>query len=332
MTRRLEFSLSPRRLFPLFIGFFIPFAALYAVTIVFSLRAQTQPGSSWVSLAVSLACAAGFFLLYVLFAVPVLRRAVPALSVGGVPLAFQGRMGPFVGMNVLGAFLSLITVGVYYPWYIARVTRWLAENTSLDGKPWGFAGKGGRLFVILLLTLVIPMVVLAVIAGIAAAASVLGGGGSLSGPSPMLLTQLLTVVIVILIFPAYMYELYRWLFVNLRIGDARVAWSTRFWPAVGFILLQVFLTVITVLIYGPAAYVRGYRYFARRTTIVREGSADLAVGFDGSVGQGFGVIWGRSLLCLITLGIYSPWAAARIGAWFARHTTVEEAGPAAPTA
>jgi hypothetical protein len=102
-----------------------------------------------------------------------------------------------------------------------------------------------------------------------------------------------------------------------------VRWDTRFWPAVGFIFLQLILTLLSALVYWPGAYIRLYAYFARRTVLVEGGSVRQAVGFDGPVGAGFLLLWGQTLLTLVTLGIYTPWAMARIGRWFAEHTTLQ---------
>jgi hypothetical protein len=125
------------------------------------------------------------------------------------------------------------------------------------------------------------------------------------------------------VIPPYLYLIYRWIFNNLRPGRQAVRWDTRFWPAVGFIFLQLILTLLSALVYWPGAYIRLYAYFARRTALVEGGSVRQAVGFDGPVGAGFLLLWGQTLLTLVTLGIYTPWAMARIGRWFAEHTTLE---------
>jgi uncharacterized membrane protein YjgN (DUF898 family) len=101
-----------------------------------------------------------------------------------------------------------------------------------------------------------------------------------------------------------------------------VRWNTRFWPAAGNIFLQLILTLLSALVYWPGAYVRLYAYFARRTALVEEGSVRQVVGFDGPVGRGFLLLWGQTLLTLLTLGIYTPWAMARVGRWFAEHTSL----------
>ncbi len=321
--RRFDFSLSVKSFFPLFIGLWIPFVALYAVQLTWGTR--PNPGHPYGSLVVSLVCSAGIFLLYIFFAIPFLRRLVPAVSLQGKPLSFRGSVWPFVGLNLLGLFLSVITIGIYAPWYIERVTRYLAGETAYDGRPWEFSGRGGRLFVILLLTFVLPVLVLSAAFGVLYTLARTGAGGGTQATSPSLLgTELIVFVLVFLIMPAYAYELYRWVFVNLRIGGVPVRWATRFWPSVGTILLQLFLTAITATVYFPAAYVRVYSYFARRTSLVppEQGREGYMMGFDGTPGGGFGLIWGQTLLSLITLGIYAPWAVARIGRWFASHTTL----------
>ena len=262
----------------------------------------------------------GLFLLYLFFTIPFTRRILPTLSLEGRPLAFRGSIGRFVGLNLLGAFLSVITIGIYAPWYAARLCRYLAQETSYEGRPWAFAGKGGRLFVILLLSLVLP------VAAITVAFTLLlvgrGGGLGMSQADSFRLVFPVTVVVLLLVVPPYLYLVYRWFFTGLRLGQQAVRWNTRFWPAVGFIFLQLILTLLSALVYWPGAYIRLYAYFARRTVLVEGDSVRQAGGFDGPVGNGFLLIWGQTLLTLVTLGIYTPWAMARVGRWFAEYTSL----------
>jgi uncharacterized membrane protein YjgN (DUF898 family) len=314
-TRRFDFSLSAGKLFPLFIGFYLPCLVLYALLVIASQEVQEKnpdPAAIWVTLGAFL----GLFLLYLFFAIPFTRRILPALTLEGKPLAFRGSIGRFVGLNLLGAFLSLITLGIYAPWYIARIYRYLAQETSFEGRPWAFAGKGGRLFVILLLSLVLPITVIAVLVGVFAA---------LSGAGTGLLRWLSPIILVLLLFlmPAYIYEIYRWFFTNLRLEELSVRWRTRFWPSVGTIFLQGLLSLVTAGIYLPAAYVKLYRYFVQRTELERGGQPSGRLGFDGTAGQGFLCIWGQGLLAIITIGIYYPWALAKVGRWFAGHTMLD---------
>jgi len=128
------------------------------------------------------------------------------------------------------------------------------------------------------------------------------------------------------VFGAYVYYVYRWLFDNLRLEGYAVRWNARFWPTFGMFLGQTLLTVITLFIYYPTAYLRMYRYIAQRIVVKEgEGSEPLThatLEFDGPLGRGFLLMWGQGLLSLITAGIYYPWALARVGRWLASHTSV----------
>jgi hypothetical protein len=134
MTRRFDFSLSTRKFFPLFIGFYLPCLLLYALMAVGGLEAD-QGDTAPARVLLTSGTGLGLFLLYLFFTIPFLRRLLPALSLEGKPLAFRGATGRFVGLNLLGAFLSLITLGIYAPWYAARVGWYLARETSFEGRP-----------------------------------------------------------------------------------------------------------------------------------------------------------------------------------------------------
>jgi uncharacterized membrane protein YjgN (DUF898 family) len=323
--RRFAYSLSGGRLFPLFIGFYIPYLVCYAAVMAGSRLAQGGPGSgAW--LAAAIAGYLGLLLLYILFTIPFLRRLLPALSLEDQALAFRGSTGRFMGLNLLGILLSAITLGIYGPWYAARVTRYLAGETSYRGTPWEFTGSGGRLFLILLLSIVLPV---AAITAVFTVLLVRGGSGFGQGES-FSLAFAVSVVVLLLVVPPYIYLIYRWFFTNLRLGPQAVRWNTRFWPAVGFIFLQLILTLLSALVYWPGAYIRLYGYFARRTVIAEGGSVRQAAGFDGPAGHGFLLIWGQTLLTLVTLGIYTTWAMARVGHWFAQHTWLDLPSQAEP--
>jgi uncharacterized membrane protein YjgN (DUF898 family) len=322
MTRRFAFSLSGGKLFPLFIGFYIPYLLCYAAVLAggrLNGSGSTRGAGSAVGLAAALAGYAGLLLLYLLFTIPFLRRLVPALSLEGQALEFRGSVGRYLGLNLLGILLSAVTLGIYTPWYAARVTRYLAGETSYRATVWEFTGKGGRLLVILLLSLVLPVAAITVIFSLLLL-SRRGGFGTEESSS---LVFAVMVVVLLLVIPAYAYLVYRWFFSNLRLGTLAVRWDTRFWPAVGFIFLQLILTLLSAAVYWPGAYIRLYAYFARRTVLDGPEGLRGKVGFDGPAGRGFLQVWGQTLLVLITLGIYTPWAMARIGGWFAEHTTLE---------
>jgi uncharacterized membrane protein YjgN (DUF898 family) len=83
--------------------------------------------------------------------------------------------------------------------------------------------------------------------------------------------------------------------------------------------LQILLTIITLGIYFPLAYLKLYKYFIEKTIAIKE-SETLHFGFDLENGKDFIFIWGQTLLSVITLGVYYPWAYCKIGKRFLNKT------------
>ncbi|HEY9594729.1 MAG TPA: DUF898 family protein [Spirochaetia bacterium] len=317
MKTSFAFSLKGRDWWGPFIGFWVIFLALYI---------PEAAVSKWVpadNLALTFPVLILFMFLMIvvqsIFTIVFARILLPKLSVDGKSFGFEGSIGKFLGINLLGLFLSLITIFIYYPWYLRKVTDYLLSQTSFDGEPATFFGKGGKLFVYFLLSFLIPIIVVSVIIGIVVGVS--GTVGS-AGSAATSLTTAILVLVVFLVMTPYCYLMMKW-YVNVGWKDLRTTWDAKFWPSCGFLLGQLCLTIITLGFYGPAAVIRGYRYFAPKIGLARGDVEAGRLGFDGEVGKGYGLLLGQGLLALITLGIYVPWAYARVGAWMASHTFLE---------
>ena len=57
-------------------------------------------------------------------------------------LAFHGNGLSLLGLALLVALLSAITLGIYSFWGQVSITRWVARNTTLDGRALDFIGTG----------------------------------------------------------------------------------------------------------------------------------------------------------------------------------------------
>jgi hypothetical protein len=173
------------------------------------------------------------------------------------------------------------------------------------------------------------------------------GGGS---PTTVTLLVLLFYIVFLIALMFFVYLNYKWL-VQIRWNGRTILWKTDFWKSVGMIVGQTLLSIVTVFIYLPAASLRLYRYFTARTVMLsadsgaqpedaasrkpRSGTQDAGdeighLGFDGPLGRGFLVIWGQLLLTIITIGIYLPWAYARIFRWVAKYTYYEPTAEKVP--
>ena len=249
----------------------------------------------------------------VIYQILILRKVVPQITFDGQPFAFKGKIGEFAGVVLLGLFLTIITIGIYCPWFMRKISVYVTGKTEYRGTPMGFASKGGKLFLILLLSVVLPLI--AIIALLAA--FIMQSGNAFEKMS--LEYALLTLAIFIVLIP-FIYKCYQWYVNGITWNGKQLNWDTKFWRSVFFILGQMVLSIITIFIYFPAAIVRLYRYFISRTRVMVDNRESGRFSFEGKIGQGFLLLWGQLLLSIITLFIYSPWAVVKLGKWFAQNT------------
>lgn len=59
---------------------------------------------------------------------------------------FDGGLLSLIGWSILGFFLTLITLGICYPWAVVMVYGWQINHTVIEGKRLKFNGTGLSLF------------------------------------------------------------------------------------------------------------------------------------------------------------------------------------------
>jgi len=59
---------------------------------------------------------------------------------------FDGGLLQLIGWKLLGGLITLITLGICYPWAICMVYNWEVKHTVVDGKRLVFDGTAWQLF------------------------------------------------------------------------------------------------------------------------------------------------------------------------------------------
>ncbi|GET23137.1 DUF898 family protein [Prolixibacter denitrificans] len=234
-------------------------------------------------------------LIYYLIA----RLTIEHVRYGETGFRFDGRFWTFAGKVLLGLFLTVITFGIYGAWFARDISRFFIDNSSHNGNEFRFKGSGSTLFVIVLLVIIIPVILFFIFAALLYTVK--------DGPLVLNITPILFMLILAI---PYYYLYYNWL-VNINYKDYHIQWNTEWHHSIGKIALEVLLTVITLGIYLPMAFLRLYTYFSARTTAQKEDGA-YVFGYDIEPGADFLFIWGQWLLTIVTLGFYRPWAYVRI--------------------
>lgn len=253
------------------------------------------------------------------------RGTVRALSLYGERFEadYDGRK--YAALCAEGILLSLVTFGIYTPWFVARLVRYFCRNTFFRFKEFRFRSHGSDLFSYAVLLFVLPDCIPLLVAVFCA--------GWLSD---YLSTDNLRVMIVLYVALTWLLKsigtvlIIRWL-TNFKYGDRkRIQSVAEAWRGGLFVFGQVVLSALTLGIYYPMALLRVWRYFAGRTVLGGDVVEDRC-GFAMNPGEDYLVSLGQMLLCIVTFGIYFPWAYARIVGLLFRHTYVDtEQKPSEP--
>ena len=316
MKTYLNFQLAGKKLFPLWLIFYVIFLLPYFV-LIFKLQ-SFNPESG-----VGPAFPFWYFLLLmilVLFAMVwtlyFVKMILQGISLKESHIKCDYKVGKYLGIVFLGMLLSIITLGIYSPWLVRNLQGFFVDNSSYKDSRFSFLGTGGKLFGIILLTLIIPMIIIGV-----GMYFLIGQDINTHPRSYQLINQIIMTVILI----PYMYYIYRWV-VDFRYKDYHFKWDTEALPSMGKIAVEVLLSIITIGIYFPLAFLKLYKYFSERTKGKALDSQTITFGFDIDPLNDFLFMWGQILLTIITLGIYYPWAICKISQRIMSKSFMEKVG------
>ncbi|MBR4350627.1 MAG: DUF898 family protein [Bacilli bacterium] len=59
---------------------------------------------------------------------------------------FDGGLFQLIGWKLLGAVITIFTLGICYPWAVCKVYNWEVKHTVINGRRLEFDGKAIQLF------------------------------------------------------------------------------------------------------------------------------------------------------------------------------------------
>lgn len=204
-----------------------------------------------------------------------------------------------------GIFFSVFTFGIYLPWFYRNLTTLFCESSTLDSEEFKFEGSAGRLLLIMFVLFFIPIVLVSIFVVF------------IKGTPDKISMLPIRIGMIFMLIP-YIYFVYKW-FVDVTFKKYHIQWETDFFPSIFKLFVEILMSVVTVGIYLPMAWLRLYDYFSEQT-FARSEEATLQFGFDYDAQKDFLYIWGQMLLTIVTLGIYYPWAIANVGKRFLSQT------------
>ncbi len=220
---------------------------------------------------------------------------------GVVRFRFDGKGGDLFVTFLVGYLLTIITIGIYTPWFICKIQKFYADNTVVttdDGSEFklAFSGKGGDLFV------------------------------------TFLVGYLLTMITFGIYMPWFVCKLNKWFAQNTKITKQGGEVGGMDFTGQGGELFVTFLvgyllTIITFGIYMAWFQVKLLKFNAEHMKIDVEGRR-VNLRFTGEGGELFVMLLVGYLLTIITFGFYMFWLMAKLLKWQLSNTVATvEGGP-----
>jgi hypothetical protein len=304
-----SFTLKGRDWIGLYLAVFV-FYFIPAIAMQFFARHMQKDPSNVMNLVVLFSLFIIMMLSMLILATPILNKIINSIHLNDRPLNYSGKIVEFVFLNIGGLLLCIITVGIYFPWYVTKLMRYLVGKTSYNNSNFIFNGKGLHLLGLLAATLLLPMILYSMV--IACIGRGLNGG---------IFFAIFSQIIVFLVMIPYIYWIYKWM-MNITYKEYLIKWDTIAIQSMGKILLEMVLTIITLGIYYPVAFAKLYQYFIRRTVICRQDIKTLALNAQFNFVNAWKIVWSQLLLTIVTCGIYGAWAYCRIIDLFISNTSL----------
>lgn len=262
-------------------------------------------------------CALGVALMWCML--EIMKTTISALTYDGERFEAEYDLGDYLRVVIKGVVLSVITFGIYLPWFMASLMRFYAEGVSHKFNLLSFRSKGMRLLAIVVLSYIVPVMVLALLSELYV--------GSPEVVDMMSFAPLWSLIITFgwfFVNSLFVVLYYGWC-INLTYGDKIVEARMPLWRGALFMVGQMLLIFVTLGLYVPAAMLRMMRYVANHTIVEGDqASKPLRFGMSLRMWRDWGYLWVQTLLLLVTFGIYMPWYYAKVMSRFTSRLYITE--------
>ncbi len=276
---------------------------------------------------------------------------------GELRMNFAGTGGELFAKLIVSFLLLIVTLGIYFPWFICSMTNYFASKTTVGPTRRGqirfaFNGTGGGFFGTFLVNYLLTLVTVGIYApwamcniarwftehyeahtddGGRQSAKFVGSGGDLF--VTFLVGYLLTLVTLGIYTPWFACKLQKFFQTNTHIYEngqpiGKFDFVGEGGSLLGTFIVGYLLTLVTVGIYAPWFQCKLNKFFAQNTRVSVYGRT-FAGDFDGTGGELLVTFIVGYLLTLVTLGIYGFWFMANLQRFNYNHRTFREIGGAA---
>ena len=223
-------------------------------------------------------------------------------------LQFKGEGRTLFGLTIVNTILTLITLGLYYPWAKVKYLQYYYQNFYMSGDHFSFHGTGKEIFKGFIKAILF-IVALFVIYGIFIAIKV------------PIIGVLIYILGFLLIIPIAMHGTMRYRLAKTSWRSIHFGYRGNITKLIKLYLKGLGLTLVTFGIYSYWFEMKIRSYLFEH---IRFGNVKL--GFKGNGLDFFLLNLKGGILTLLTLGIYSFWYFAELFRFYYQNTTAEHDG------
>ncbi len=220
-------------------------------------------------------------------------------------LTFKGNGGSLFEIYLVNYLLSVVTLGLYYPWGRARMLKYIYGETSFYGSRLAFHGTGREMFVGFFKAVIIIIVFYALMVYLIVSAIQSGGLDNADGLEMigvMLPIYGLFFIFLLAILPLAIHGALKYRLAKTSWRGIRLGYRGSRAQLYGIFIRDFLLTIVTLGIYSSWFDVNVRKYIVGN---IRFG--DVTFSFKGDGVDLFILNLKGIILSVLTLGIYSFW-------------------------
>ena len=204
-------------------------------------------------------------------------------------IKFLGEGSRYFGIAIVNAILTILTLGLYYPWAKANIRKYMWNETEIKGSRFVFHGTGREMFK----GFVIAYIILGTL--------YLGLFWSQSHPEYALYFILAFYIAIFFLAPLAIFGAWRYRVSRTSWRGIYFGFDGKFREFAKLFFVQLFFTIITFGIYTSWMRVKIMNYLFSHTQLGKN-----KFEFKGDGGELFGITLLGVILSYVTLGIYLP--------------------------
>jgi uncharacterized membrane protein YjgN (DUF898 family) len=219
---------------------------------------------------------------------------------------FKGKGSAYFSIVFVNFLLTIVTLGLYYPWAKCSKLKYLYENTEFADSPFAFLGNGKELFKGFIKLLVAAIIFFGIYASLAYNQQLVLAG--------IFLYSGLFLLVPIALHGSYRYRLSRTTWRNIHFGyRGQITELFSEW------IIGSILSILTIGIYSPWFTTRIRKYMISK---IRFG--DVKFDYEGEGSELFVIHLKGIFLSILTLGIYSFWYTKDLYNYYINNITIEQ--------